>query len=99
MSFTPSPYSAENKDVSELVVLYNITFRNGKGKNVETQAILQIGKNFSKFIGLTNLKRDSLVQAYSKKESLGAKELNELARLSVVYKKNILKDLLSKNIL
>lgn len=96
--YPPSSYSAEMKDATELVVLYTITFSNGKGQKANEQAILQIGNNFSKFLGITNFKRDSLVQEYSKVESVGAKELNELGRLNVIYKKNILKDLLSGNV-
>lgn len=96
--YPPSAYSAEMKDTSEFVVLYNITFSDGKDKKNGVQAILQIGSNFSKFIGVTNVKSDSLMQAYSKVESIGGKELNELSKWNPLYKKNILKDWLSNNI-
>ncbi len=96
--YPPSPYSAEMKDIAEFVVLYNITFIDEKDKKNDAQAILQIGNHFSKFIGITNLKRDSLMQEHSKEESIGAKEINELGRLKLIYKKNILKDWVSHSI-
>lgn len=98
MRFPASKYSAETKDVSELVVLYNITTSDGKNKKNTAQALLQIGKNFSKFLDVNTTKRDSIIKEQSKLETVGAKELNELGKYNVVYKKNVLKDFHAKTI-
>lgn len=96
--YSPSPYSAEIKDSTELVVLYDISFATGSTKKVNSQAFLQIGSKFSKFLDANTLRRDSLLEKYSKLKSLGGSELNELGKLKIIYNNNILKDLLSKRI-
>lgn len=97
--YTPTKYRDEVKDNTQFVVLYNITFLNGKDKKGSTQAILQIGNNFSNFLDVTNVKRDSLQKVQSKLKSLGIKEVNELGKFNVIYKKKILKDFLSRTVL
>lgn len=91
IQFSPPKYSAETKDTSELVVLFDITVSNGD-KKIVTQTLLQVGKEYSKFIDANTIQRDSLIEAHSHLKSVGAKELNELGKYNVTYKKNVLKD-------
>lgn len=97
--YTPSSYSAEIVDSSEIVVLYNIVCKTGNGKSISAQAMLQIGANFSKFVDTSTLERDPILSQYSKLKSLGVSELNKLSNLNVIYNKNILKNFLSRKIL
>lgn len=96
--YSPSPYSAEIKDTTELVVLYDISFATGSTNKVNSQAFLQIGSKFSKFLDINTIRRDFLLEKYSKLKSLGGSELNALGKLNIIYNKNILKDILSKKI-
>ena len=96
--YSTTKYSSELKGFSEFVVLYNITFSNGKDKTATTQAYLQLGERFSKFLDVNTIKRDSLLKEQSNFETVGAKEINELGKYNVIYKKNVLKDLSSNTI-
>ena len=91
--YPTSEFSSIIKDTSDFVVLYNVTTSDGKNKKSSAQTLLQIGKRFSKFIDINTIKRDSLLKEHSKLETVGAKELNNLSKYNVIYKKNVLKDL------
>lgn len=94
----PAPrFHREIKDKSDLVVLYEITFTDGKGKQLKTQTLLQIGSKLSKFLDVNTIGRDSLIEVHSKSETVGAKELNELGKFNVTYKKSVLKDYLTQS--
>ncbi|MBS1549384.1 MAG: GLPGLI family protein [Bacteroidetes bacterium] len=93
--FVAPKYSQEVKDQSNLVVQYNLTFTDGKDKKLELKTILQLGDKYSKFSDINAMSRDSLIKAHSLLESVGAKELNDLGRYNIHYKKNILKDFVS----
>ncbi len=97
--FSAPKFRSEIKEKADFVVLYEITFSDGKEKKSTTQTLLQIGHNYSKYLDVNTLGRDSLIQAHSKLESVGAKELNELGKYNVAYKKSVLKNYLSNSVL
>ncbi|WP_392437344.1 GLPGLI family protein [Cruoricaptor ignavus] len=97
--FTAPKFRSDIKEKSDFVVLYEITFSDGKGKSSIAKTLLQSGYNYSKFLDVNTIGRNSLIQAHSKLESVGAKELNELGQFNVAYKKSVLKDYLSNSIL
>lgn len=96
--FSPPKFRSEQKDKSNLVVSYEVAFSDGDKRIRKVQTLLQIGDTFSKFFDANTTGRDSLLMVHSKLESVGAKELNELGRYNVEYKKSVLKDFGSNSI-
>lgn len=95
-----SKYSSVIKDSIELEVFYESSISNDKNVIIkcETPLVLQIGKNFTKFIDFNTLKKDSLSEVFSHLETVGAKEMNLLDKYRILFKKNILKDLKSNTV-
>ncbi len=96
--YPTNKFSSQIKGVSDLIVLYDVTISDGKNKKSTAQTLLQSGERFSKFIDINTIKRDSLLQEHSNLETVGAKELNDLSKYNVIYKKNLLKDFQSETV-
>ena len=95
-----SKYSSVIKDSAELEVFYESSISISKDKTIkgETPLILQIGKNFTKFVDFNTIKKDSLSEVFSHQETIGAKEMNLLSSYRIQFSKNILKNLKSNTV-
>ena len=95
-----SKYSSEIKDSTEFEVFYESSISKDKNKIVkgETPLILQISKNFTKFVDFNTIKKDSLSEVFSHQETIGAKEMNLLSSYRIQFSKNILKNLKSNTV-
>lgn len=80
-SIRPAKFQADTLDTSQVNVYYSIDFvENIKNPSKKKTAIgiLQIGKDYSKFVDNNKVKTDSLDREFSKFDKVGAKEFNLL---------------------
>lgn len=94
ISFKPSPYIAQNFDVSQFNVTYEITYTSKpelKQNSKKSFCILQIGEKYSKFCDLNTLRKDSLQYNFTKKQSVGTAEINALLKYKPFYSTILLK--------
>lgn len=94
--FPTSKYSAEFLENSNFNVFYKVSFvKDIKNPELKSEAycLLEIGDNYSKFTDINLLKKDSLNLLFSKKETVGAAEMNIYGNYYVVFGKNLLKNL------
>ena len=94
-----SPHSAEVKDVSVLVVDYELVGHSKeKGFLPSVRSTLQIGEKYTKFIDANTLRRNSLAEAFSHHEFVDAKDMNAYLKLRSTFTKSILINTLSKQV-
>lgn len=94
------PYKAEVLDESIQNIYYKLLFvKNPKQseKKLEVLCVLQIGKNHSKFSDFNTLRKDSLIEEFSRKGKIGAKEFNKILALRVNWKNVLIKNTLEKH--
>lgn len=94
-------YTTENFGGSLYNVYYHFSFSKDAAhleKKKETVCVLQIGKEYSKFTDVKQLKLDSLNEQYSHKKEINAREMEALMNINVAFPAVILKDLIKKEI-
>lgn len=99
-SYPPTPFKADTLDKSQVNVYYDIEFVEdikNLTKKKTAIGILQIGKNYSKFVDNNKIKRDSLDREFSKLDRVGAKEFNLLMANKPNWNLEILKNKERKN--
>lgn len=96
MQLKSSPYSSTVIDTSELNVFYQ--YETERKSNTPYVAILQLGKKHSKFCDYTVLKSDSLMQLYSKKNTVNAEEMNLLLNIKVQSDLQVFKNYQEQNV-
>lgn len=93
-SFPAPELKADTVDTSKVNVFYKIDFvknvENPK-KTTSTVALLSIGKEYSRFIDVNQLKADSLNKQYSQLKTVGVKEMKERMKFPVHWKHYALK--------
>lgn len=99
-SLTPTEFKADTLDISQVNVYYSIDFV----ENIENATkkktaigILQIGKDYSKFVDNNKIKKDSLESQFSKLDRIGAKEANLILANNPNWNLEILKNKETKN--
>ncbi|QOW11439.1 GLPGLI family protein [Kaistella flava (ex Peng et al. 2021)] len=72
---------------------YKVKFSTDKKSPTKREAIclLQIGENISKFFEYNQLRQDSIIQKYDKKEILNAREVEEILNRRVAWSTEIIK--------
>jgi len=94
--FSPNVYNSNQIDISKQNVIYKYDYIENLKTSVRKSSltILQIGKIISKFTDYNLLKKDSLENKFSKKEYLGAEEMNLIFPVlkEIGFKKEILRD-------
>ncbi len=96
-----SSYKAENFDTSLYNVYYKVEYIPDvaqREKRKDAICILEIGKGYSKFADVKQLKLDSLNEKYSHQKEVNVKEMEGLLNINVGFKPIILKDLSKKKI-
>lgn len=99
-SFPPTPFKADTLDKSQVNVYYDIEFVEdikNLTKKKTAIGILQIGKDYSKFVDNNQIKIDSLDREFSKLDKVGAKEFNLLMANKTSWNLEILKNKETKN--
>lgn len=93
-SFPALELKADTVDTSKVNVFYKIDFvknvENPK-KTTSTVGLLSIGKEYSRFIDVNQLKADSLNKQYSQLKTVGVKEMKERMKFPVHWKYYALK--------
>ncbi|MGI9581834.1 GLPGLI family protein [Chryseobacterium sp. RRHN12] len=100
-SMKTSTYKVENYDTSLYNVYYRLEFVPDvarKELKKESVCILQVGKDYSKFSDVKQLKSDSLSEKYSHQKEINGKEMEALMNINVVFHPVILKDISKRKI-
>lgn len=101
-SMKTSTYKAENYDTSLYNVYYQFAFvPDAARKEVKKEAVcvLQIGKQYSKFNDVKQLRVDSLSEKYSRQKEINAREMEAMMNINVAFQPVILKDLSKKKLI
>ncbi len=101
-SMKTSTYKAENYDTSLYNVYYQLEFvSDAARKEIRKEAVcvLQVGKDYSKFNDVKQLKLDSLNEKYSHQKEVNAREMEALMNINVAFQPVVLKDLSKKKII
>lgn len=102
-SVNAGSYSTKKLDQSYQNIYYKLEFvKNSRKSDKKTEAvcILQLGKEFSKFVDFVKLRKDSLMAVFSPKGKIGAKEASQYFALHDNWDNTLVKNIpLKKNVL
>ena len=98
INLPPEKYQTNFLNKTKQSIYYDYTYipnLKEKEKTKSSLTVLQIGEKYSKFIDVYDLKQDSIIQVFSKKKSIGVKEMNLMFPImdKIGFKKNIIKSL------
>ncbi|WP_417430918.1 hypothetical protein [Halpernia sp.] len=99
--FKSETFKSESLGVANQNFYYKISFvKNPKVPDNKTVAIgiLQIGENYSKFIDVIQLQRDSVIEKQSHQSTINADEFDVLLKLKTQWETIVVKDFKDKNI-
>ena len=98
-SVNAGPYSIEILDKSYQNIYYKAEFvekPRKSDKKTEALCILQLGKNYSKFVDFVRLRKDSLMAIYSPMGKVGAKEVSRYFALRSNWDNTLVKNISEK---
>lgn len=104
VNLPPEKYETNFLGKTKQNIYYNYTYipnLKEKKKTKSSLTVLQISKRHVKFIDIYDLKQDSIIQVFSKRKSIGVKEMNLMFPImgKIGFKKNIIKNLENDSII
>lgn len=100
-SFKRDDYKTQLFDVSKINVFYKFEFINDPKITIrkESVCLLQIGNKFSKFSDYNSIKKDSLMDHFSRKETVTGNDLNLMMKFKELWPVINLKNINDKKII